>query len=138
MIKRLCFFLAMVCIISEGHSIVFSIYPESVNVDARDWFVVPVQFEINALWWLKGLEDTLKWVIVYYVLGQLSKNYNRKLFYVSCLLALKSIIHLVMFLYNYAQTYVAYWVTGVFFIGIIVTMFLPIKEKPQGIVRSIE
>lgn len=139
MIKRVCFLLALVCVISEVHSVVYKMYPESATMNVSSWFISPPPFEVSVLWWLKGLEDTLKWCIVYFSLAQVAKNYSTKLFYVACLLVLKSMFSMVMFLYNYSQSYGLYWVSVGFFIGVVITMFSPIKDKNKGaIVKSIE
>lgn len=139
MIKRCCFLIVVICIVAELHSILYAIWPFLATFDTRTWFIKEPNFTVTALWWVKILGDTLKWVLIYYIVCIVAKPFSKKLYIVSVIMCIKSGLNVLFFFYDFCQSFTGYWITGTAVISAIITMFSPVKEKTDGaIVKSIE
>lgn len=125
-----------ICLISMIHTGIYWAYPESANITV-DWFIKDMP-GINVLWWIKGITDILKWVIIYFVLAKVAKEYSRRLYYISVLMCVKSFLFIGTFVYDYSQSQFAQWVSGTGAIVVIVLSSVQIKEKKQAVVKSIK
>lgn len=115
---------------TKSHSILYSIRPDSVNIDASKWFIRPTE-SINVLWWLKGISDELMMCIVFYVMAQLSKLLHKNLYYACCIFFAYYIFNVLMFIYNYKQSRWLFHVAFVVCVAALVSLFIPVKSKSK-------
>ena len=118
------------------HTGLYWAYPESANITV-DWFVKDVP-GINLLWWIKGIGDILKWVIIYFVLAKVAKQYSKRLYYIAVIMCAKSFLFIGTFIYDYSQSQFAQWLSGTGAVVAIVLSSIQIKEKRQAVVKSIK
>lgn len=115
-------------ILTEAHSLLRLIWPESTNLDVR-WFWSNVDFKINILWWLKIAFDGLFQCVIFFVMAQIARLYSRKLFLIACIYFSYHFFDLVLFFYDYCQTVWLYW--SLLFLTTalsIVVALMPIKD----------
>jgi hypothetical protein len=135
-IDRIAWMIASICAISMTHTAIYFIYPKSEFITV-DWFIKDVP-GINVLWWIKGIGDILKWVIVWYTFSILAKQISRKLYYIGVLMCVKSFLFIGTFIYDYSQSQFAQWMSGTGAIVVIILSSIQIKEKRQAVVKSIK
>lgn len=119
------------------HTWIYFVYPESANITV-DWFIKNGTKGINLLWWIKGIGDIFKWVIIYFVLAKVAKEYSKRLYYIAFIMCVKSFLFIGTFIYDYSQSQFAQWLSGTGAIVAIVLSSIQIKEKRQAIVKSIK
>lgn len=118
-------------VLTETHSVVRVVYPESLNVNVNWFWEKKFNFPISVLWWLKMVSEDVLWCITFFVMAKVSKNISRKFFLIACVYFVYHAIDLFMFLYDYKQTYLVYWLSLAATSAAVIFLIWPIKEKAK-------
>lgn len=128
-------------VIGKAHSFIFRLWPETVSVDASQWFYKPPLCDrpapcLNVLWWLKGVTDDLTLVIYSFIMTVLASLINRKLYWVMICIFAYHIFNVGMFLYDYKQTRATFDVAQVLLLlAILIILFLRLKRREATILE---
>lgn len=108
-------------VLTESHTFIYWIWPESKDYYVDDWFIKP-SFkvdQISILWYSKMMEDSFVLMAVLFAGACQShtRNYNTylewqryslRLYIIWCIYFFYHVFDTVSFLYNYKTSYVAY------------------------------
>lgn len=114
-------------LLTEAHSIFCALWKELQTL-VVDIFWVKPSYDVTFPWWIKGITDDILWCIVFFVGAVCTRHWSQKLYFINVIYFFYHVIDLGLFLYNYKQTTMVYWLLLGATIAATIRAFLPSRN----------